>query len=300
MIFIDYSQIVVASAFAFSSDFDKGKDTAKMVDILRHTVLTTLLSYKSKYGKQFGEIVIACDGRNYWRKEVFPYYKAHRKGDRAASKTDWSAIFSIASQLRDEFKEVFPYKFILVDRAEGDDVIAVLAKYIQTNELRVMGLVEVPQEVLILSSDGDYKQLHKYKNVKQWNPILKKYVGKPDQHFLLEKLLTGDAGDGVPNVRSVDNQLVEGIRQSPITAKIKSAAFAQREEGKDILFADMEMQRNYQRNRLLIDFDYIPQDITDAIIGEYLAQTPVRDKGKIFNYFMTHRMKLLMERIQEF
>lgn len=300
MIAIDYSQLVVASAFAFSSDFDKGKDTTKMIDILRHTVLTTLLSYKSKYGKQFGDIVMACDGRNYWRKEVFPYYKAHRKGDRAASKTDWSSIFGIASQLRDEFREVFPYKFILIDRAEGDDIIAVLVKYLQTNELRNTGLVEDPQEILILSSDGDFKQLHKYRNVKQWNPILKKYVSKPDRHFLLEKLLTGDSGDGVPNIRSADNQLVEGIRQPPITAKIKDTAYAQREDGKDILFADKDMQRNYQRNQLLIDFDSIPPDITAAIITEYLAQVPVRDKGKIFNYFMANRMKLLMEKIQSF
>ena len=299
-ILIDWSQLTIGAAMAFGADFDKGKDTKKMVDIIRHTTLSTILSYKDKYSSQYGDIVITCDGRNYWRKEVFTYYKAHRKADRAQSKTDWDSVFSIGAQIRDELREVFPYKIVLEDRAEADDVVAVLTKYWQDNELKNTGLIEVPQPVLIVSSDGDYKQLHKYEGVRQWNPILKKYVTKADKHFLLEKLLTGDTGDGVPNIRSTDDQLVEGIRQSPITAKIKAAAFVQRDAGLDITFADLSMQRNYQRNRLLIDFDYIPDNINNDIITAYVNSVPVNDKSKIFNYFIQHRCKLLMEKITRF
>ena len=302
MILIDYSQLIIAGATAFGSDFDKGKDTKKMVDILRHTILSTLLADKRKYGREYGQIVLAVDGREYWRKGIFSYYKAHRKKNRDESKTDWKAIFDIGSQLRQEFEGLFPYRFVMVNEAEADDVIAVLTKYTQENELRTIGLIDdEPQPVFIKSNDGDFGQLHKYKNVRQWNPILKKFVKKTDKHFLLEKILTGDSGDGIPNIRSSDSQLVDGIRQPPITAKIKEAAFKQADDGLPIDFADTTMNRNYQRNRQLIDFDYIPQEIADKIIATYKGTEGVKaDKSKIFNYFIKHRCKNLLDSIQEF
>jgi hypothetical protein len=300
MIQLDWSQTVVAAAFAFGSDFDKGKDTKKMVDILRHTILTTILSHKKKFGQTYGDILLACDGRHYWRKEIFPQYKGLRKAGREESKTDWNTIFDISSQIREEIRETFPYKVVRTERAEADDVIAVLTKWLQTNELKSSMLDETPQDILIVSNDGDFKQLHKYKGVKQWNPLLKKFVTKAEKHFLLEKLLTGDAGDGIPNIRSYDNQLIEGVRQPPITAAIKKKAIAQVEASKMIYFGDKVMDAGFVRNRQLIDFDFIPEGVTNEIIESYLNNSVVRDKGKIFNYLIKNRCKLLMERIQDF
>lgn len=301
MILIDYSQTFIGAALSFPKDFEKGCDPKKMIDICRHTTLNTLLSDKAKFGEEFGEIVIACDGNDYWRRAEFAQYKGKRKAGREESKTDWKAVFEIGKQLREEFAEVFPYKIVRVAEAEADDVIAVLVKYLQENELNVTGLMqEEPQNILIKSSDGDFRQLHKYKGVRQWNPLLKKYVAKPEKHFLLEKCLTGDPGDGVPNVRSRDNQLMEGVRQQPITAKIKEAAFKQADAGEPITFDDVEMLRNYQRNRKLIDFDFIPKKVADDIIQAYTQATQVHNKGKIFNYLTKHRCRLLLDKIQHF
>lgn len=301
MIIIDYSQLIIGAALAFGSDFDKGKDAKKQIDILRHTIINTLLGDKAKFGNEFGDIVIACDGKNYWRRDVFAQYKSHRAKNRDDSKTDWKAIFDIGSQLREEFKEVLPYKFVQVDKCEADDIIAVLCKYLQDNELSTTGLLqEEPQPILIKSNDGDFGQLHKYRNVRQWNPMLKKYVKTKEKHFLLEKLLTGDAGDGIPNIRSSDNQLVEGVRQKPITAKLKEQAIAQVERGEEVYFGDKEMDTNYRRNRTLIDFDYIPDHIYNSIVDAYNSAQVVYDKSKIFNYFIANRCKNLMTRIQEF
>lgn len=300
MIALDWSQIVAAGALAFGSDFDKGKDTAKMVDIVRHSVLTTILSYKKKYGKEYGDIVLAADGRNYWRREIFQYYKAGRKAARQESATDWGQIFSIGSDIREEINEIFPYKVIKHDMAEGDDVIGVLAKWSQTNDLNSNLMDESPKPFMIISNDGDYKQLHKYKNVRQFNPLLKKLVAAPDKYFLLEKLLTGDAGDGIPNIRSTDDQLVRGVRQPAITEKLKVEARKMQDAKQEIKFADDFMTKNYHRNRNLIDFDYIPDNITNEILQLYLNNEVVKDKAKIFNYFIKNRCRLLMERIQEF
>lgn len=304
MILIDYSQLVIAGALTFGSDFDKGKNAEKQIDILRHTIITTILGDKKKFGNEYGDFVIAVDGRNYWRKSIFPHYKAHRKSDREESNTDWKAIFQIGAQLREEFKEIMPWKFVHVDEAEADDVIAVLAEYTQTNELQRDGLYDdEPQKVLIKSSDGDFGQLHRFTNVRQWNPILKKYVkiyGKTD---LLEKILTGDSGDGIPNVKSPDDFFVNGEgRQGSITAKIKELAFSQLDEfnaGQNIKLDSELMERNFSRNRTLIDFRHIPEDIKQKIIAAYVNTAPSKNKGKIFDYFVKNRCKLLLERIQE-
>lgn len=303
MILIDYSQLIIAGALTFGSDFDKGKDTKKQIDIMRHTILNTLLSDKKKYGKEYGDFVIAVDSKNYWRREVFPYYKGARKKNREESKTDWKAIFDIGTQLREEFSEVFPYKFINVDGAEGDDVIAVLSKYSQESDLKQVGVFDgEPQPVLIKSNDGDFGQLHKYSNVRQWNPILKKYVPKYGKYDLLEKLLTGDAGDGIPNIKSADDHFMneDSGRQASITAKIKKTAFDQFDRGEQIYFGDKTMDINFRRNRQLIDFDYIPEHIYNKIVSVYESTNPVNDKSKIFNYFIQNRCKLLMEHIQSF
>lgn len=301
VLLVDWSQVCIASATAFGSDFDKGKDRLKQENIMRHSVLNTIIGDKKKFGRDT-KVVIACDGRNYWRKEVFPYYKSHRKANREESKTDWDSIFQTANKLRQEFTGVFPYKFVLYDRAEADDVVGVLCKYWQDNELDQVGAFgDQPVDVIIKSSDGDFGQLHKYPNVKQWDSIRKKYITKKETHFLLEKILTGDTGDGIPNVKMPADFLVNGVgRQKSITAKIKSDAVAQINDGKLVYFGDKEMDEGYRRNRQLIDFDYIPQDVSDAIIAAYNEQTIVNNKQGIFNYLISHRCKNLIERIQEF
>ena len=295
MILQDYSQLTVAAALAFAKDFEKGKDTKEMINILRHTILNTLLSDKSKFGPEYGQIVMAVDAREYWRREYFPQYKGARKKKREESKTDWKSIFDISSQLRAEFKEFFPYKFVEVPLTEGDDIIAVLSKYSQTHDLKTVGLFDdEPQRVLIKSNDGDFAQLHKYKNVRQWNPILKKYVKPSDKHALLEKIIRGDPGDGIPSVLCDDNFLMNKTSRAPAVTKAVITKFLSATN-----LSSIESQR-YLRNKTLIDFDYIPDTISNGIIEEYQKSNTAKDKGKIFNYLIANRCKLLMDKVTLF
>ena len=41
-------------------------------DLVRHMVLSSLLMYKQKFGKQFGELTICCDSHKSWRKPPKP------------------------------------------------------------------------------------------------------------------------------------------------------------------------------------------------------------------------------------
>lgn len=292
-ILIDYSQVVIAGCLAFGSDMDKGKDTQKAINIIRHTTLTSLLKYKTDYSAKYGDIILCADGGKNWRRDYFPYYKAARKGKREESKTDWKTIFTFAAELLVELREIFPYRAIKVDEAEGDDIVAVLTKYLSENDTVQQGLVVDPAPILIVSSDGDFKQLHKFKNVRQWNPLMKKLVTKPEPDFLLEKVIRGDSGDGVPNVLSKDDIFMVEGRQKPVTAKVM-------ERFKSQGSLTEEEQRNFQRNRTLIDFDYIPNEVQEKILSVYNEQQPKRDLNAIMNYLMKHQCRILLNDLQAF
>jgi hypothetical protein len=288
MIAVDYSQIMIAAMLAQGSDFEKGADVKKMEQIARHVILNSLLKLKRDNGDRYGEMVICCDGSNNWRKGVFPYYKAHRANSRKESTTDWASVFSIGDTIRSELMETFPYKVVRVDRAEADDCVGVLCKYTQDNDLNTEGLEETPQRFLAVSSDGDYKQLYKYKNYTQWSPIQKKIVARPLKTFLVEKIIDGDKGDGIPNLKSADDSIVNGVRQTPIRQKFVDEVLA---NGLSVLTE--QERRNYDRNKLLID-------IQEEIISTYKASTPVFDKNAIFEYCVKHRLRQLTAEIQNF
>ena len=172
-------------------------------------ILNSVRMYNVKFGEEYGELVIACDDKNYWRKDIFPYYKAHRKADREASTLDWNHIFSILNKIRDELKETFPYKVIQVDRAEADDIIGTLChRFGKTLK------AEDDKKILIVSGDKDFGQLQKYVNVDQYSPMLKKWIriSNPES-FLREHIMRGDRGDGGINCLSADNVIVTGTRQ---------------------------------------------------------------------------------------
>ncbi|MFN4975340.1 MAG: hypothetical protein ACK5GV_08855 [Bacteroidota bacterium] len=267
-------------------------------DLIRHMVLSSILSYKKKFSDEYGELVFCADDKNYWRKKVFPFYKANRKKARDASKFDWNLIFNTLNKIRAEIKEVFPYSVIQVDSAEADDVIATLCKYSQTNELNRVGFFTEPQKVLILSGDKDFLQLQKYSNVKQFSPLQKKYLTTDDpKKFLMEHIISGDSGDGVPNFLSQDSVFVtEGVRQKPIR-KVKVDEWIK--IGDPNKFCDEEMLRNYKRNEALINLDMIPKPIEDAIVSTYEKKV-TGDRKKMFNYFVSKKLKYLMDSISEF
>jgi 5'-3' exonuclease len=124
-------------------------------DLLRHMILNSIRSYNMKFKDEYGEMIIACDDRNFWRRDIFPYYKANRKKSREKSELNWTQIFDSLHKIRDELKAFFPYRVIQVDSAEADDIIGSLVmKYGDTNE-----------KILILSGDKDFVQLQRYNNV---------------------------------------------------------------------------------------------------------------------------------------
>jgi hypothetical protein len=282
MILVDYSGIAIAT-IAVNKINDE--------DMLRHMILNSLRMYKQKFGEKYGDMVLACDGPNNWRRSYFPQYKANRKKGREESTFDWNEAFRIMNQVREEIKENFPYKVIHEDQCEADDIIGTIVEHTQE-----FGNYE---DIMIVSSDGDFKQLQKYDNVSQFSPLMKKLIeeGHPRQNLKL-KILQGDTGDGIPNVLSDDNTLVEGRRQTPLSKKKKEAILEDLAEG-ELLYA-ASWYRNYQRNETLIDLSKTPKDLKQNIINSFEGQDPWHNKGKVFPYLVAKRCNRLIESVQEF
>lgn len=259
--------------------------------MVRHMIINGIRSYRAKFKHEFGELVIACDNTNYWRKKQFPYYKANRKKNNEESELDWNAIYTVLNKVRAELKEYFPYKVIEIPTAEADDVIASLVKW----KGSILEADSDKDKILILSGDKDFIQLQTYKNVKQYDPTRKKWIAHNDPAlFLKEHILKGDASDGIPNVLSEDNCFVVGIRQKPLTAKRKEAILSSNVDD-----LESSVARNYYRNALLIDLSLVPKEIYNQVLESY-EQQKSKDKSKLLNYFIEYKLSNLIEKLNDF
>jgi len=282
MIIVDFNQVVLSNLMMSLGNHTNAQIEENMV---RHMVLNALRSFKVKFGDEFGELVVACDNTNIWRKQIYPYYKANRKKSQEKSELDWKSIFECLNKIRQELKDNFPYRIIDVESAEADDVIATLVKYKHDE-----------QNILIMSGDKDFIQLHKYDGVQQYDPVRKRKIAHDNpKRYLIEHILKGDSGDGIPNVLSPDNCFVVGERQKPMTAK----KIAQYLTSDPSTIEDPIVLRNYHRNQQLIDLSFVPSYIEDKVLEQYDAQKG-KDRSKLMNYFINNKLKNLMEHMSEF
>lgn len=275
MILVDMNQTMISNLMAqikTTGDLDE--------NFMRHMVLSSIKSYEKRFSAEYGEMVLCYDSRKYWRREYFPYYKQNRKKDREKSGLDWNKIFECLNAIRDEIRDLFPYKVIEVDGAEADDIISVMCKH------------HGKGKVLILSGDKDFVQLQKYSYVTQYNPIQKKFVKfnrSEVAEFINEHVLKGDRSDGIPNILSPDDTFVTGKRQRPLSKKVIASFLTN--DPLDI--CDDDQYRNFKRNRILIDFDYIPEYLEQEILAHYEGLNTTR-KSVPLEYFRKYKLNDLM------
>jgi len=282
MIIFDYNQVAISTLMEQIGSSKKPVEEA----LVRHMILNVIRTYVKKFKATHGpEVVIACDNRNYWRREFFPQYKASRRKARESSGHDWNSIFECLHKIKEELKEHSPYKVVDVDTAEADDIIATLTIRHSPH-----------QKVMILSSDKDFAQLQKFDNVEQYSPILKKFIKEPLPTVQLKQMIIrGDKGDGIPNILSADDSIINGVRQRPITeAKIINWLNQLPED-----FCEGEMLRNYKRNELLIDLTKVPETLQKNIIDTYESAIG-HTKQHFMNYMIANKLKNLIEVIDEF
>ena len=285
MILVDYNQVMLASLF-----MSIGNHTNMDIDenLIRHMFLNSLRYNRKKFKDDFGEIVICADGKNSWRRQIFPYYKAGRRKSREESELDWNELFRIINTVREELAEFFPYKVLHFDHCEADDIIGVIC-----NQYGVE-MNNGTENILVLSGDKDYIQLHKYANVKQYNPVQKKWVQNNEPNkYILEHIIRGDSSDGVPNILSPDNSIVIGERQKAITSKRLEDLIRGPE------YMDEITKARYLRNKMMIDLSEVPENYKEQILAEFAKDKDV-GRSALFNYFVTRKLKNLITDIGDF
>ncbi len=289
MILVDFTQIAIGGimvALNRGEELDEG--------LVRHLVLNSLRYYRSKFNEKYGELIICCDSKHYWRRDYFPNYKANRKKERQSTGHDWDVIFGCLNKVRDELREHFPYKVLEVYGAEADDIIATLVRSARLGE-----------PSLILSSDKDFIQLHGYQ-IDQFSPVSKKLLnGGNPTNYLREHIIKGDRSDGVPNVLSSDDTFITEKRQKPIRKVMileLTEALDRWEPEKLFQLAKCPKDtwvRNWQRNETLIDLSKIPKEITREINREF-DEAKVGSRSNLFNYFVENKLTKLIDNLGDF
>ena len=258
MILIDLNQVCIANIL------QEVKSIKKIEPLLvKHMILSTLLFYRKKFKDRYGELVICCDSKKSWRKDVFPFYKANRKANREKHPVDWNGIFEVINSLTEDLVNHFPYSVI---------------------------------KIMIISSDKDFLQLQKYFNVEQFSPTQKKMlVSKDPNGYLREHIMKGDRGDGIPNFLSDDDTFVTDKRSKKVlSTKLKAWVGLDPYE-----FCNEKMLRGYKRNEQLVDLGHTPVDIKQKIVDQY-KEYEYNQRDKLLNYFIKNKLRNLTEHIGDF
>ena len=247
MILVDASQIAI-SHLMVRQKIEDGIN----IDSIRRSIVRVLARIQKQFGNEYGKMILCYDDKNYWRSQVFPYYKKNRKQERETSKYDWDLVFSVLNTIRDEIRRYLPYYVIQVQGAEADDVIATLSRKHHLED-----------KILILSADKDFIQLQRYQTVKQYDPIRNRWIENEDPiQYLQEHIIRGDRSDGIPNILTCDDAIVNNKAQKKMSKEKISALASMKPED----FTNYIRLRNWKRNSELIDFSKIPTNIVDNIV----------------------------------
>ena len=153
---------------------------------------------------------------------------------------------------------------------------------------------------MIVSSDKDFIQLHRYSNVKQYSPMKRSLIKEADPKFYkFDHICRGDTSDGVPNILSPDDTFENGLRQTPMYKKKIQTWYEAYPNICDDGLMTQQQYRNYCRNKLMIDLDCIPIDLRENIMNKYNSQKGKKN-NKILNYLITQRMNMLVESASDF
>ena len=67
MILLDLNQVMISNLMM---QLQRNNDEIEE-SMIRHMILNSIRLYNVKFGEEYGEMIIACDDKNYWRKDVF-------------------------------------------------------------------------------------------------------------------------------------------------------------------------------------------------------------------------------------
>jgi len=254
---------------------------------LAHVLYASILNLTKKFkASKENQVYLALDSKPSWRHDFFvenckdfPEYHTEKdkkyKGDRDKhDELPFDEIWKSYHIAMQNLADCSDFHVISVDKAEADDIIAVLA--INTNN----------EDVYVCSSDRDFYQLQR-ENVHIYDPI-KKIIIPPMDVERFKQIHFLKAGDD--NIKAVKPRCGKKTAEKMIAAGLD-----------DILKSDPEIRKRYEFNRTLIDFDYIPKNIGDNIKKEVYNNNELCYNGsKLMSFFAEYQLKRMMARMSEF
>lgn len=262
VLMLDFNNLAIRSIFM---DKEMINNPTPDWGLHKHTLLQSIFFNIRKF--QPTEVILAVDDNNCWRKKIYSEYKAHRKDKKDKDIFPWDEFYTYLNPFLAEIRATFPFYVLQVPYSEADDVIAVLAKHI-------------PHEKVVVTADSDYIQLLSIPNLKLYNPLKEKFVidATPKQTLMI-KILSGDSGDNIPNVKP---------RLGPKTAE---KLIINNEVESYIM--DNNLQENFDRNVKLIDWNYIPMVIQSKILDMY-SKYKISDhinNNELFNFLVRNKLR---------
>ena len=213
-----------------------------------------LSSIEKLIGKKIfkdSDIIFCMDSPkdDLWRTELKKCYK----GDRLdlSIKTNFKPTFDytynvIIPNLIKNNKNIYSMR---VNRIEADDIIAIIT----------MNLKNTNKPIYIVSGDEDFHQLGR-NNVMFANYKMKKIFSLTEEEAniaLKHKILFGDVSDCIPSI------FPKGKRIN------KEEIMLSDEKLKEYLKNNKDMEKQYESNKIMIDFNNIPKKYNNIVIKNY-------------------------------
>ena len=292
-----------------------------------------------KYIKQFEditEVVVARDSKGNWRRNIFPWYKKHRKVTRTADqvKSDaeghwftWDDFYQYQEDFINSMKKYVPVKVIEINHAEADDIVAVLCQNIKGKKY-------------VITTDHDYIQLTQDEDVQIYSPMKKAFLhaDDPKEHMLI-KVMTGDKSDFIPSIGVKYTYKPEFLRYCVLQKKAENEKFAQikldndeellynmyfkylseygvspvrasnftekkakhylaEQSVKELLNGDPKLKKDFKRNNKLVNLTMQPKEIKEKILDAYHSYELPRTN--LLKFCKENKFRHFMERISEY
>lgn len=241
----------------------------------KHIIIDSI--YKSMGYVDTKEVVLAIDDKKSWRKLYWNRYKESRKGKRDKSKINWDVFHSEYKNFTDEIQEHLPFKVLLVENAEADDIIGIMC-------LKDEG------EYQIISNDEDYLQLVSDR-IKLYNPNKARFMEcENTERFLIEKCLTGQSKDDIFNILTPLDW--PSGKRKPGFGEVSANKVI--DAGYQEWLSENKLEERFEVNRTLIDFQRIPKVIRTRILNAY-NNYQLADPSKMYEFFKNNKFNDYLE-----
>jgi 5'-3' exonuclease len=315
-------------------------DTSDWIPMFAHLLLKNLSYLKMKFEHEYGELVICVDNRSNWRKDVYPEYKGNRKGKRDESNIDYAGFYAEQDIIISYLEEHFPFRVLLVDKCEADDIVGILAKKYSAVE-----------KTVVVSSDKDFKQVLEY-GARLFDPMTKVFVTMTQEQlkeWKVEHILFGDKADNIPSIKDSTEftpEFKNYLSENGVYKDIPVIEFLDMEMSKDLFnrytiyemitagklkgqlrdvkkiykkpqfgekgaykFAkDLKENikdnplyiRHFKRNQVLVLFDKIPEEIQADILKSYKESSNSFNTTGIMELMTKYNMIDMMRNVSDF